>query len=413
MKNIQIKEPAAAEIPAPRGEGARAAWILAMGTFAVGTDAFIVSAFLPRMAEGLSVTEAMAGQSVSAFALAYALLAPVIATATSTVARRKLLVWSLALLGAFNLASALCTSLSALILTRIAAAAAAAAYTPNAGAVAAALAHPARRARALSVVIGGLTVATALGVPLGHVVSAVMDWRASLALVGIISLAAAAAVFAVMPAMPGGARIGLRQRLSVLKRPGVMRILPLTVLGMAACYAPYAFTIRILETLRIPAASLTVMLFVYGLGAFAGNYASGRATDRRGPGPVLVCAYGAMAIALGGLAGLAAAGEGSGFYFAAALIACWGASSWAQTPAQQHRLIAAAPQEAPLVIALNASGIYLGISAGTGIGSLAVGQGVPALLGTGSALALASLGYIAMTGAARRKAAASGAPGPG
>jgi predicted MFS family arabinose efflux permease len=137
MKNIQIKEPAAAA--APRGEGARAAWILAMGTFAVGTDAFIVSAFLPRMAEGLSVTEAMAGQSVSAFALAYALLAPVIATATSTVARRKLLVWSLALLGAFNLASALCTSLSALILTRIAAAAAAAAYTPNAGAVAAAL----------------------------------------------------------------------------------------------------------------------------------------------------------------------------------------------------------------------------------------------------------------------------------
>jgi predicted MFS family arabinose efflux permease len=239
-----------------------------------------------------------------------------------------------------------------------------------------------------------------------------MDWRASLALVGIISLAAAAAVFAVMPAMPGGARIGLRQRLSVLKRPGVMRILPLTVLGMAACYAPYAFTIRILETLRIPAASSTVMLFVYGLGAFAGNYASGRATDRRGPVPVLACAYGAMAIALGGLAGLAAAGEGSGFYFAAALIACWGASSWAQTPAQQHRLIAAAPQEAPLVIALNASGIYLGISAGTGIGSLAVGQGVPALLGTGSALALASLGYIAMTGAARRKAAASGAPGP-
>ncbi|WZB66322.1 MFS transporter [Achromobacter xylosoxidans] len=107
--------------------------VLALGTFAVGMDAFIVSAFLPEMAEDLSVSASMAGWSVTAFALAYALLAPIIATMTSTVARRRLLVSSLFLLGLANIASAACTTLGLLILTRIAAAASAAAYTPNAG----------------------------------------------------------------------------------------------------------------------------------------------------------------------------------------------------------------------------------------------------------------------------------------
>lgn len=107
--------------------------VLALGTFAVGMDAFIVSAFLPEMAEDLSVSASMAGWSVTAFALAYALLAPVIATMTSTVARRRLLVSSLLLLGLANIASAACMTLGLLILTRIAAAASAAAYTPNAG----------------------------------------------------------------------------------------------------------------------------------------------------------------------------------------------------------------------------------------------------------------------------------------
>lgn len=298
--------------------------VLALGTFAVGMDAFIVSAFLPEMAEDLSVSASMAGWSVTAFALAYALLAPIIATMTSTVARRRLLVSSLVLLGLANIASAACTTLGLLILTRIAAAASAAAYTPNAGATAAAMVHPGQRARALSVVIGGLTVATALGVPLGHAISVFMNWRASLAFVGVLAFAAAATVFFVMKPMPGGAAIGLRQRLSVLARPGVVGILMLTVFGMAAAYSAYAFVISILEGFQIPPANFTMMLFMYGLGAFCGNYLSGWATDRHGPIMTLACAYLVMTLALGGL-GLMSGGKGlEAIYPISFLIACWG-----------------------------------------------------------------------------------------
>ncbi|WP_237733438.1 MFS transporter [Achromobacter xylosoxidans] len=378
--------------------------VLALGTFAVGMDAFIVSAFLPEMAEDLSVSASMAGWSVTAFALAYALLAPIIATMTSTVARRRLLVSSLVLLGLANIASAACTTLGLLILTRIAAAASAAAYTPNAGATAAAMVHPGQRARALSVVIGGLTVATALGVPLGHAISVFMNWRASLAFVGVLAFAAAATVFLVMKPMPGGAAIGLRQRLSVLARPGVVGILMLTVFGMAAAYSAYAFVISILEGFQIPPANFTMMLFMYGLGAFCGNYLSGWATDRHGPIMTLACAYLVMTLALGGL-GLMSGGKGlEAIYPISFLIACWGGgSSWAQSPAQQQRLISLAPQEANLVIALNSSGIYIGIAIGTMIGGQLIGLGGSYPLWAGAALAAIAMCYIMMSGSTGRQ----------
>lgn len=394
MKNIQTMNDNANKTSSARGLGPT--FILALGTFAVGTDAFIVSAFLPDMAASLSVTPSMAGHSVTAFALAYALLAPVIATITSTIARRRLLVVALALLGLANIASALSPTLGTLILTRVAAAAAAAAYTPNAGAVAAAIVPSNLRARALAVVIGGLTVATALGVPLGRIAATTMSWRASLVLVGVISLVAALGVFTIMPKLPGNPSVTLKQRLSVLARPGVMLVLPLTVLGMAACYTPYAFTIQVLETLQISAPAMTAMLLIYGLGAVAGNYLSGWGTDRYGPTAVLVAAYAAMILTLAGLA-LAGTAAMGGPLTVALLMAIWGASSWSQSPAQQHRLITAAPQEAPLVVALNSSGIYFGIALGTAIGSHALGSGVTAMLWYGSALAAVAFVYVLLT----------------
>jgi predicted MFS family arabinose efflux permease len=234
-------------------------------------------------------------------------------------------------------------------------------------------------------------------VPLGRIASTAVSWRASLTLVGIACFAAAFGVLAVMPKLPGSVAVTLRQRLAILARPGVMIVLPLTVLGMSACYTSYAFTVQVLGSLLIPTPSITSMLLFYGLGAAAGNYASGWATDRLGPITVLILAYALMVVALGGLAWLSSAPVPGIFAIVALLMACWGASSWAQTPAQQHRLIASAPQHAPLVVALNSSGTYFGISIGTEIGSQAIGAGAATILWYGCALAAAALLYVVVT----------------
>ncbi|WP_219825700.1 MFS transporter [Nonomuraea typhae] len=369
-------------------------WVLALGTFAVGTDAFVVAGFLPEMAAALHVSEAAAGQSVTAFALAYAAGSPIMATLTARLPRRPLLVTALVVLGLANLGSALAPTLPVLIATRVLAALGAAAYTPNAGAVAASLTTPQARARALSVVVGGLTLATALGVPLGNLAAQQLSWRGALTLVAVLSLAVAPAVHAVLPEVPGNPAVPLRTRLAALRHPAVLRVLPLTVLGMGAAYTAYAYSVPALEGVGVRAIGL--MLFLYGAGAVAGNLLSGYATDRWGAGHVLTAGYTVMALAMGALAWIAASGAAVPV-LVGVLGAAWGASSWCQTPAQQHRLITAAPAEAALVVSLNSSAIYAGIGLGTVLGGLVLASGVAFLYGAAALLATASLAGALLT----------------
>ncbi|MEU8325427.1 MFS transporter [Nonomuraea sp. NPDC048881] len=382
--------------------------VLALGTFAVGTDAFVVAGFLPDLAASLEVTEGAAGQSVTVFAVAYALSSPVLATVAARVPRRALLVTALVVLGLANLGSALAPSFPVLVVSRVLAAAGAAAYTPGAGAVAAVLVRPELRARALAVVVGGLTVATALGVPLGDLAGERLGWRYALGAVAVACLAVAAGVYAIMPVLPGAPRVPLRARLEVLRRPAVTAILPLTVLGMAGSYTVYAYSVPALRAVGVEGTA--GMLFLYGLGAVLGNLAAGYATDRWGAHRVLPVAYLVMAVSLGLLAWMAAAGPADGPAVGAAagtavgtvalvgvLVLAWGASSWCQTPPQQHRLIAAAPGEAPLVVSLNSSAIYAGIGAGTLLGGLTLPSGAALTYATGAALAAAALLFALAT----------------
>ncbi|MFF4775760.1 MFS transporter [Microtetraspora fusca] len=380
----------------PRARGLPSTAVLAVGTFAVGTDAFVVAGFLPDMAASLNVTPATAGQSVTVFAAAYAVVSPILATVTARIPRRALLVGALVLLGLANLGSALSPSFPVLIGTRILAAAGAAAFTPNAGAVAATLVRPEARARALAVVVGGLTVATALGVPLGDVIGRWLGWRGALGTVAAMCLLVAAAVAVTMPMLPGGPQVALRTRLAVLRRPAVLTVLPLTVLGMAAAYSAYAYIVPALRAMDIGESSTVWMLFLYGAGAVLGNLAAGYATDRWGSVRVLSTGYLTMAAGLALLAWMAASGIALPAV-AGLLVLVWGGSSWCQTPPQQHRLITAAPQEAPLVVSLNSSAIYTGIGAGTLLGGLTLPHGTPLVYLSGAALAAVALIFLLVT----------------
>ncbi|WP_205718688.1 MFS transporter [Actinomadura sp. WMMA1423] len=378
----------------PRGRGPTA--ILALGTFAVGTDAYVVAGFLPAMARTLQVSEAAAGQSATVFAITYAVLSPVLATVLAPVPRRALLVGALAVLAAANLGSALAPGFGVLIATRVLAAAGAAAFTPNAGAVASALVAPERRARALSVVIGGLTMATALSVPLGNLADKALDWRAVLGLVAALCAVAAAAVLAVMPALPGAPRIALRRRLGALRTPGVVAILPLTVGGIAAGYGLYAFAVPILRAVGAGPGQEAWLLFLYGSGAVLGNLVAGAKVDRHGPIGVQTVGFACLTVTLATFAWAAGAGV-HWLPLTALLMAAWGATTWFQTPAQQVRLINAAPQETAVVIGLNAAALYAGIALGTALGGLLLPVDASSALGAGAGLALLCLLYLRLT----------------
>ncbi|MFI7532437.1 MFS transporter [Streptosporangium sp. NPDC049376] len=395
MSNVSISRPAALG-------GLGRTWVLALGTFAVGTDAFVLAGFLPDVAASLRASTAGAGQAVTVFAAAYALSAPVVATVSARLPRRALLVAALVLLAVANAGSALAPDLPSLLVTRVLAAVGAAAYTPTAGAVSAALVRPELRARALAVVVGGLTVATALGVPLGGAIGAVMGWRAALGLVAALCLVTALAAGALTPPLPGGVPVPLRTRLAALRRPGVAVVLPLTALGMAAAYTAYAFAVPALGALGVTGSGAVWALSAYGLGAVAGNLAAGFAADRIGPVRTLATGYTLMAVTMAAFTLLAVTGVRAPA--AVALLAVtWGAASWCQTPPQQYRLIEAATAQAPLLVALNSSAIYLGISTGTAVGGLTMPAGTGTTFAVATALALAALAWLSVTAGVTRR----------
>ena len=128
-----------------------------------------------------------AGQFVTAFALTYAMSAPISATALGNFGRKPAPCPCAFRLCRSNLLAALSGTFVQLMGARILLALCAATYMPAANAVAVTLVPPAKRGTAISIVTGGITVAVALGAPLGTQIAAFGNWRATFMMVALVA----------------------------------------------------------------------------------------------------------------------------------------------------------------------------------------------------------------------------------
>lgn len=388
---------------------------LALGSFAIGTEGFMIAPLLPDIAADLAVSIAMAGQLVTAFALAYALSSPILTVVTGSVNRRRLLIACLGAFAAANLVAFASAGYWQLLGARLLLAFSAGLYVPSANAVATALVAPERRGRALSIVNGGTSLAIALGVPLGAVLGNAAGWRMTFA--GVAALAAVATI-ALQLALPrafgaGIAVASLRARFAVARNPQVLKALLVTTVWATGAYTVYTYVASYLAgAAGIVGAGVSAVLFVWGLSAAAGVFLGGHLTDRRGASHVIKPALAILATAFGSLS-LAAHvfGQSSAPVPVVAAVVAWGVSAWAFFPAQQARLIGIAGLSvAPVVLSLNASFMFVGFSLGAALDAFTLSHGSFADLGwVGAscelvALLLVSTGTACATASAARPA---------
>jgi predicted MFS family arabinose efflux permease len=223
-------------------------------------------------------------------------------------------------------------------------------------------------------------------VPLGSMVGVKFGWRAVFVGVGVLALIATLGLLAGL-ARDVGSKLhvtSLRERIGVIRQPGVLRTLLVTTLWATGAYTVYTYIATFLHaTAGIEGAYLSAVLFVWGLSAAIGIFAGGTLTDRHGPEPVIVLGLALTALAFGGLsvsaAFLSKAVAGGPIMVA---IVVWGLSGWAFFPAQQTRLIGVAGiRVAPIALSLNASFMFLGFSLGAAIGSATLTYAAPSALG--------------------------------
>ncbi|MEV7359157.1 MFS transporter [Kitasatospora sp. NPDC091276] len=377
--------------------------LLALGTFAMGTDSMVVAGILGPIAADLGVSVPAAGQLVTVFALGYALLAPVLAALTARWPRRRLLLTALAVFSAANALSALAPDYGLLLATRVLAAAGAALYTPTANAVATTLVAPERRGRALATVLGGMTVATALGVPLGTWVGR-GDWRMTMWLVTALGVAALAGLALLLRDLPAPvAAPGLRARLAPLGQRRVLGAAATTLAFFLAFQCVYIYLATAVSgATGGDADRLSLVLLTAGVMSVAGSWLGGRLVDRVGVRRVLLTGSTVAAGAFAALPWLGRSMPGALVYAAVVPLA-----GWAVSVALPHRLASIDPGNAPLLISLNSSALYLGTAAGGVAGSAAIAV----LGGRWFPFAAAGLALVAaVTAAATTRDARAGAP---
>lgn len=352
-----------------------ALFALALGTFAVGTEGFMIAALLPMISRSVVVSIAAAGQLVTVFALVYALSSPLLTALTAAVSRRLLLIVSLGAFAVSNIAAALAPDFWTLAGARVLLALAAGLYVPNANALAGALAAPHHRGRALAIVNGGITVAIAVGVPLGAVVGARYGWRATFMGVALLSMVALAVLTVLLPRdLSAAAPAGLRERLAVIAAPTAFPTLLTTTLWAVAAYTVYTYISPYLSAAaNLAFGQIGLVLMVYGVSALAGVTLGGIGVDRVGSRKVQAIALPIMALAFFGLTAIGILRGPGALSAIVGAIVVWGMSAWSFFPAQQNRLMSVAGlAHTSVILSLNASFMYLGFAIGAVLGSLVI-----------------------------------------
>lgn len=362
---------------------------LAVGTLAIGSDAFVIAGILPKVAAGLGVSVAAAGQLVTIFALVYALGAPVLASAVSRFSRKGVLLAALTIFCVANLAAAVAPDYGFLVACRVVAALGAGLYTPNAAAAAAMSVRPERRGRALAIVFAGLNIANVVGVPVGTLIGNHYSWRWTFVFVAAIGIIALASLFFLLQGLPPAVTAPLRARVALLGKPGVLLVLLSVVAGTVSGYAFYTYIAPELHVLAgISQSQLPVLLLINGVFIVVGGQLGGWLVDHVGVPVLFLASFAVLAIIM-----FLTPVFVTGYATAVVAIVIFALSSSAPYVPAQHRLTAEAGPAAPVALALNSSALYLGITLAGALGgwvlSASSARAVPILSGAFAVVAIA------------------------
>ncbi|WP_394216395.1 MFS transporter [Brachybacterium vulturis] len=396
--------------PLPPGRLRLVIVAMSLGAFAIGTTEFASMGLLPQIARDLEVSIPQAGMLITLYALGVVIGAPLVTIAAVRIPRARLLVLLIGLIGLGNLLSAIAPDFATLAGARFIAGLPHGAYFGVASLVAARLSPPGRRARSVSLVMLGLTVATMIGVPASTALGQQVGWRSAYVIVVVIAAATTLAIWRLVPEPEGAGVTGsIRGELGALRRGQVWFALGIGAIGFGGMFAVYSYIGEIVPgVMGLGERAVPLALFVFGLGMTLGNLLAGRLADRSVYGTIFLGLLG-MALSLA-VFGLVAENAIAGM----ALLLAIAITSQLMGPSLQLFLLDASPDAPSLAAALHHSALNIGNSLGAALGAavLAAGWGLLAPAWTGVVLAVLGLGIAGWSFTVHRRQHARRAAAP-
>ncbi|MFE9909486.1 Cmx/CmrA family chloramphenicol efflux MFS transporter [Streptomyces clavifer] len=258
-----------------------AVYILGLSVFALGTSEFMLSGLLPPIADDMGVSIPQAGLLISAFAIGMVVGAPLLAVATLRLPRRTTLIALISVFGLGQIAGALAPTYEVLFVSRVVSAFACAGFWAVGAAVAIAMVPVNARARAMAVMIGGLSIANVLGVPLGAFLGESFGWRSAFWAVGAASAVALVGVATRIPRIPlPDEKPQLKREVAIYRDRQVWLSIVITALAAGGVFCAFSYLAPLLtDVAGLSSGWVPWVLALFGVGAVIGTTIGGRVAD--------------------------------------------------------------------------------------------------------------------------------------
>ena len=334
-------------------------YLFALTNLVIGTGVFVLSGILQPLAASLDVSVAVAGQVMTAYALTSACVAPLFLLATGRWPRKRAMLLALGLFAAGSVLSASAGSFAVLLMGRVLMGVGSV-FSALAAGVAVALAPPERRGHALSLSFLGISLSYALGIPLGTWLGLTYGWQVPVWLVAGASAAVWIVLWARLPRhidAPGASFAGMA---SAARQWAVVRVWIRTLLYFVAIFSVFSYVGPVLLALNpMTPAQLSFTLVIFGLSGVAGTIIGGRAVDRFGALRTLRVQLAVLAAMM-----LLVPLTRGNYPLTMLVFVVWGVAGFGMMSPQQFLLVTLAPAQAPLLMSLNGSMLYVGTALG-------------------------------------------------
>ncbi|MBB6670432.1 MFS transporter [Cohnella nanjingensis] len=377
-----------------------AIYVLGLMIFSQTTSEFMVAGMLPSLSAEFGVSIAAIGYLISAYAAGMIVGGPLLTVGLLKLPRKQAFL-SLALLFLLGQSlGALAESYGVMMAARIITGISSSACFGVSLAICFSLVRPESRGRAASVVLGGLMVATAIGLPAAMLFDQRFGWRASFWAVVVLVLLSGLLALRAIPATPRPAAIRIRDELAAFRNRHLWAAYATSMLIIGATFAAFSYFTPILTELAgFAPSTIPLLLGIYGAATVLGNIATGRLADRH-----------MMPILSVGLLALTAALTLFGLFghqpvLAMLAVVVIGIVGVPMNPAMSTR-ITRVSGTGTLVTTVHGSVISLGVVVGSSVGGLAIdaGYGLASPLWVGAILAVLGLvslfPYLRLGGAA-------------
>ncbi|KGX87024.1 MFS transporter [Pontibacillus litoralis] len=344
--------------------------ILAIGMFALGFDAYVIAGLIPDISHTFQRGPAQVGQGVSVFTLFYALSAPFFASLLAGKPIKKVLLISIIIFGVANGLTALAPNFTIFILSRAIAGVGAGLFSPLAVAGSTLFVLPEQKGRALSLTIGGMSMGTVLGVPIGLYIANVLNWQAAMWVVVGISIIAACCIWILLPQVPISPPPAWKERLAMFIDKRVTITVSITLFASMASLGLYTYLAPLLGEIA-DVQDITLYLWAWGLGGLVGSLSIGYFIDYyKKSKPLMLLILFTLTLAIISIPIVINLP-----FITYVPFFIWGVMGWASQAPQQHILIGYQPKQSSAAVALNSSINYLGSAIGATLGGVIIATG--------------------------------------